>query len=48
MKSWWAILLALYLCVVGVLLLTNVTIVAAQIVQGVLAITAAICLLLGK
>jgi hypothetical protein len=48
MKTWWAILLALYLVIVGILTLTNVTIVAASIVQGVLAIAAAVCLLLGK
>jgi hypothetical protein len=42
------ILLALYLLIVGVLALTNIQIVAVNIVQGVLAIGAAICLVIGK
>lgn len=42
------ILLCLYLAVVGITLLTNLQIVAAAIVQGVLALLAAVFLALGK
>lgn len=47
-KSIGLILLCLYLFVVGIMLLTNLQIVAANIVQGVLAIGAAVFLALGK
>jgi len=47
-KSWGVILLAIFLILWAVLTLTSVDIVAARIIQGVLAAGAGICLLLGK
>lgn len=47
-QSWGIILLALYLIVVAIGILTNVQIVAVTIIQGCLAIGSAICLLLKK
>lgn len=46
--AWWQILLALYLLIMGVLALTNITIVFVNVILGVLAILTAICLVLGK
>jgi hypothetical protein len=47
-RSWGVILLSIYLILVGILALTNVTIAFAGAVLGVLAIAAGLCLLLGK
>lgn len=47
-KSLGTILLALYLVLVGLLLITNVRFEFANFLQGGLAIGAAVCLFLGK
>lgn len=48
MRTWWAILLALFLIIFGLTMVTNFRVQASDIVEGVLAIGAAICLLLNK
>lgn len=46
--AWWQILLAIYLVIVGILALTNVTIVLVNVILGVVAIACAVCLVFGK
>jgi uncharacterized integral membrane protein len=47
-KSWGIILLAIFLLVYAFLALTNLEIVYVNVIQGVLAAAAGVCLLLGK
>jgi hypothetical protein len=46
--AWWQILLAAYLFIVAILLLTNIDVVFVRVIQGVLAAGAGLCLLLNK
>lgn len=48
MRKVWAICLSLYLAIVCVMALTNLEIVAVNVIQAVLAGIAAICLILDK
>lgn len=47
-RSWGIILLAIFLLVYAFLALTNLEIVYANVVQGVLAAASGVCLLLNK
>lgn len=47
-RPWWQILLAVYLILIGVLALTNLTFQFAPIILAILAIVAGIALLFGK
>lgn len=47
-RAWWQILLALFLILSGLLVITNLTIAGAPVIMAVLAIIAGIALLFGK
>ena len=42
-RKWWQLLLATWFLLYGIFVITNITIMAAQIVMGVLAILVALC-----
>jgi uncharacterized membrane protein HdeD (DUF308 family) len=47
-SSWGVLLLAVFLILYGIFALTNITVVAATIIMGMLAISAGILLLIGR
>ncbi len=47
-KSWGVIFLALFLLLFGIGAITNIRVIAMSVIEGILAILASVCLILGK